>query len=57
MSNPPSAILATMLFDVCVRPFTPSAQLYPNDAGLPSWGRLCFEVGTTGVSCSEVLIV
>jgi len=45
ISNPPAAILTTLLFDALIRPHTPSAALYDAPfASIPSVGRLIFEV-------------
>lgn len=43
LTNPPTAILTTIMFSAFIRPFTPSADVYRAGDGLPSLGRIAFE--------------
>ena len=43
ISNPPVAVLTTMLFSIFIRPLTPSATTY-GDGSFPSLPRLLLEV-------------
>jgi len=47
LSNPPCAVLVTMLWDILIRPHTPAAQAYPaHDAPIPGWFRIMLETVT-----------